>query len=352
MQVNLSGHHVDDHPAAAELRREEDCAHPAALRPRHRRALHADGREAAAQGRVDVRLSGTTVHAATVARRHVRRHRRCWPTSSTSRCAGTRKSTATRRRRDTVTEPEFRPDGEPGSGDNPDWQAFCAGVVTSMRLIVVSGLSGSGKSVALDMLEDLDYLLRRQHPGRPAAGIHRLHGPHQRVHLPPDGRRRRRAQPPRGSRGGAAAGRDAAQAAASRCETLFLRAESETLLKRFSETRRRHPLSRHGVGLQEALEQEAAPARAARQRGRPDDRHLAAVGARTARTDPRTRGRPREVRAIAAVPVVRLSARRARRCGLRVRRARAAEPVLGPGAARADRARRAGRAVPRQARPK
>jgi RNase adaptor protein for sRNA GlmZ degradation len=26
-----------------------------------------------------------------------------------------------------------------------------------MRLIVVSGLSGSGKSVALDMLEDLDF---------------------------------------------------------------------------------------------------------------------------------------------------------------------------------------------------
>jgi UPF0042 nucleotide-binding protein len=40
------------------------------------------------------------------------------------------------------------------------------------------------------------------------------------------------------------------------CETLFLRADSETLLKRFSETRRRHPLTRHGVGLMEALEQE------------------------------------------------------------------------------------------------
>ncbi len=40
------------------------------------------------------------------------------------------------------------------------------------------------------------------------------------------------------------------------CETLFLRADRETLLKRFSETRRRHPLTRHGVGLMEALEQE------------------------------------------------------------------------------------------------
>jgi UPF0042 nucleotide-binding protein len=40
------------------------------------------------------------------------------------------------------------------------------------------------------------------------------------------------------------------------CEVLFLRADNETLLKRFSETRRRHPLSRSGLGLQEALEQE------------------------------------------------------------------------------------------------
>jgi UPF0042 nucleotide-binding protein len=38
---------------------------------------------------------------------------------------------------------------------------------------------------------------------------------------------------------------------------LFLRAENEVLLKRFSETRRRHPLSRSGLGLQEALDQEA-----------------------------------------------------------------------------------------------
>jgi UPF0042 nucleotide-binding protein len=40
------------------------------------------------------------------------------------------------------------------------------------------------------------------------------------------------------------------------CEVLFLRADNDTLLKRFSETRRRHPLSRTGIGLQEALEQE------------------------------------------------------------------------------------------------
>ena len=40
------------------------------------------------------------------------------------------------------------------------------------------------------------------------------------------------------------------------CEVLFLRADEEALLKRYSETRRRHPLSREGLGLAESLRQE------------------------------------------------------------------------------------------------
>jgi UPF0042 nucleotide-binding protein len=42
------------------------------------------------------------------------------------------------------------------------------------------------------------------------------------------------------------------------CEVLFLRADQESLLKRYSETRRRHPLSREGLGLAEAISQEHA----------------------------------------------------------------------------------------------
>ena len=48
--------------------------------------------------------------------------------------------------------------------------------------------------------------------------------------------------------------------------------------------------------------------------GGPHHRHLAAVGARIARADPRPCRRPRPVGAVAAVPVLRLPARRARRC--------------------------------------
>jgi UPF0042 nucleotide-binding protein len=40
------------------------------------------------------------------------------------------------------------------------------------------------------------------------------------------------------------------------CEVIFLRAEEDVLLKRYSETRRRHPLSRDGLSLAEAIQQE------------------------------------------------------------------------------------------------
>ena len=40
------------------------------------------------------------------------------------------------------------------------------------------------------------------------------------------------------------------------CEVIYLRAETESLLKRYSETRRRHPLSRGGLGLAEAIAEE------------------------------------------------------------------------------------------------
>jgi UPF0042 nucleotide-binding protein len=43
-----------------------------------------------------------------------------------------------------------------------------------------------------------------------------------------------------------------------RCELLFLEASNRTLIKRFSETRRRHPLSQGKHGLGEAVEEEAA----------------------------------------------------------------------------------------------
>lgn len=124
-----------------------------------------------------------------------------------------------------------------------------------MRLLIVSGLSGSGKSVALHMLEDLDYYcvdnipagllpgliaytVRTNEPAYllTAVGVDARNRPEDLANVPGLVQGLRRS--------------------GIGCEMLFLRAENEVLLKRFSETRRRHPLSRSGLGLQEALEQE------------------------------------------------------------------------------------------------
>ncbi|MFO1394390.1 MAG: RNase adapter RapZ [Steroidobacteraceae bacterium] len=124
-----------------------------------------------------------------------------------------------------------------------------------MRLVIVSGLSGSGKSVALAMLEDLDYYcvdnipagllpgfiaytVRTSEPAYrlTAVGVDARNRPEDLADVP-----RLVAELRRSGIG---------------CEVLFLSAANDVLLKRFSETRRRHPLSRAGLGLQDALEQE------------------------------------------------------------------------------------------------
>jgi UPF0042 nucleotide-binding protein len=124
-----------------------------------------------------------------------------------------------------------------------------------MRLVIVSGLSGSGKSVALAMLEDLDYYCVDNIPAGllpafigytvrtsevayrlTAVGVDARNRPEDLADVP-----RLVAELRRSGIG---------------CELLFLRADNDTLLERFSETRRRHPLSRSGIGLQEALELE------------------------------------------------------------------------------------------------
>jgi len=124
-----------------------------------------------------------------------------------------------------------------------------------MRLIIVSGLSGSGKSVALDMLEDLDYYCVDNIPAGLLPGfisytVRTSETPYRRTAVGLDARNRPEdlAEVPElvGSLRKSGIG----------CELLFLRADNETLLKRFSDTRRRHPLSRAGIGLQEALDQE------------------------------------------------------------------------------------------------
>lgn len=124
-----------------------------------------------------------------------------------------------------------------------------------IKLILVTGLSGSGKTVALHTLEDLDYycidnlpvfLLRElgerlvQAPlpafSRTAVGI--------------DARNQsdRLQEVPAIVKGLRTQGID--------CEILVLEAQTEALIKRFSETRRKHPLTQARRSLAEAIELE------------------------------------------------------------------------------------------------
>jgi UPF0042 nucleotide-binding protein len=121
-----------------------------------------------------------------------------------------------------------------------------------MRLILVSGLSGSGKSVALHMLEDLDYYCVDNIPAAllKAFVSHTLRSTdnqYERVAVGLDARNTRAeiATVP--------ALISELKASGIPAEMLFLTASDEALLRRFAETRRKHPLSRTSEGLREAI---------------------------------------------------------------------------------------------------
>jgi UPF0042 nucleotide-binding protein len=120
------------------------------------------------------------------------------------------------------------------------------------RLIIVSGLSGSGKSVALNVLEDLGYycidnmpaaLLKSlldevTQPGekratRVAVGVDARNRLHDIETLPELIAELKRAN--------------------VQTDLLFLQADDDSLLKRYSETRRRHPLAEQGTDLRAAI---------------------------------------------------------------------------------------------------
>ncbi|MEI6542901.1 MAG: RNase adapter RapZ [Methylococcales bacterium] len=121
-----------------------------------------------------------------------------------------------------------------------------------MRLLIVSALSGSGKSIALDTLEDCGYYCIDNLPLNLLQDfINHVMLADQKAYAK------------------TAIGIDARNQFESLdnfsenlklirekgidCEVIFLQAEESTLLKRYSETRRKHPLTDYNIPLKEAL---------------------------------------------------------------------------------------------------
>lgn len=121
--------------------------------------------------------------------------------------------------------------------------------------MIVTGLSGAGKTVALNMLEDLGYYCVDNVPARllnefaratvvtrdptyhwMAIGIDARNRPEELVAI--------------------AAQRAELGRLGVTTEIVYLRCEPEALYKRYSETRRRHPLTGEGLDLRDAIERE------------------------------------------------------------------------------------------------
>ena len=121
---------------------------------------------------------------------------------------------------------------------------------TTMELVVISGLSGSGKSIALAVLEDAGYYCVDNLPADmlPVLARHLQQDSYTRIGVAVDVRSgpSLKALP--------IALEDLRRDA--RVSVLFLDADDETLIQRFSETRRAHPLTSETMTLAEALRHE------------------------------------------------------------------------------------------------
>ena len=115
----------------------------------------------------------------------------------------------------------------------------------------MSGLSGSGKSIALKVLEDAGYYCVDNLPATLLLEVVDFLGEagHDRVAVSVDARSASLAALPEHIERLKGRGFD--------CRVLYLEASTPTLLRRFSETRRRHPLS-GDLTLPEAIERERA----------------------------------------------------------------------------------------------
>jgi RNase adapter protein RapZ len=120
-----------------------------------------------------------------------------------------------------------------------------------MQLIVISGLSGSGKSIALNVLEDSGYYCVDNLPAKLLSGLtqHLAQEGYERMAISIDVRS-----------GATLSGLPGflaeLRASGIQVHLMFLDAKTDTLVKRYSETRRRHPLADDRRTLPESIAHE------------------------------------------------------------------------------------------------
>jgi len=124
-----------------------------------------------------------------------------------------------------------------------------------LRLVIISGVSGSGKSVALHVLEDLGFYCIDNIPvpllkSFVAEIVPRQDRAYENVGIGLDARSRPSdlAEVP--------ALVQKLRADGLSCEVIFLQTDTKVLLSRFSETRRKHPLTDDKTSLEEAIAKE------------------------------------------------------------------------------------------------
>lgn len=118
-----------------------------------------------------------------------------------------------------------------------------------MQLIIVTGLSGSGKSVVLKALEDTGYYCIDNLPATLLPEIYEnLNAAQERVAISTDTRSAALEALPENI--------EKLKAQGVTIQVLFLESTTQALVKRFSETRRRHPLSNEDITLAESIEYE------------------------------------------------------------------------------------------------
>jgi len=121
-----------------------------------------------------------------------------------------------------------------------------------MEVIIISGLSGSGKSIALNALEDNDFYCIDNLPVTLLSNIsqHLNHEHQDKVAISVDIRSINIEKLPHVIK--------EIESLSIKTKLIYLESSTESIVRRFGETRRRHPLANEKLSLAEAIEKERA----------------------------------------------------------------------------------------------